>query len=150
MQTISSLSNTWDDVQVGYELPVHEREITAALIAGGAISATHDYATVHHDYHAARKAGADDIFMNILTTNGLIGKYLTDWSGPTGEIKKITLKLAVPNYPGDRMTISAHVTKKYMAEGQHLVEIEFVGKNRLGNHAKGNAVVSLPREEIGL
>lgn len=136
---------TWDEVNVGDELPAYTRDITAALVVGGAISATHDYADVHHDYHAARKAGAEDVFMNILTTNGLIGKYLTDWSGPTGEIKKITIRLAVPNYPGDQMVITAKITKKYEADGEYLVEIEFVGKNKLGNHAAGVAVMSLPR-----
>lgn len=145
MNTTSLSSITWDEVEVGHELPVHEREITAALIVGGAIAATHDYAEVHHDYHAARKAAADDVFMNILTTNGLIGKYLTDWSGPTGEIKSITLKLAVPNYPGDRMVTTGVITKKYESDGQYLVEVEFLGKNKLGNHAAGKAVVALPR-----
>ncbi|HEY9576062.1 MAG TPA: hypothetical protein VIR64_00165 [Pseudobacillus sp.] len=143
MNTTSQVSITWDDIEVGYELPVHEREITAALVVGGAISATHDYATVHHDYHAARKAGADNVFMNILTTNGLIGKYLTDWCGPAGEIKKISLRLAVPNYPGDRMVTSGRVTKKYKEDGQFLVEIEFVGKNSLGKHASGQAILAL-------
>ncbi|MFP7296460.1 hypothetical protein [Neobacillus niacini] len=145
MNITSPVSITWDDVEVGYELPAGEREITAALVVGGAISATHDYAEVHHDYHAARKAGADNVFMNILTTNGLIGKYLTDWSGPTGEIKSITLRLAVPNYPGDRMTITGSVTQKYESNGQSLVEIEFTGRNSLGNHAAGKAVVALTR-----
>ncbi|MCH6267281.1 hypothetical protein [Neobacillus citreus] len=145
MNVLSQAAITWDDVEVGYELPVHEREITAALVVGGAISATHDYADVHHDYHAARKAGADNVFMNILTTNGLIGKYLTDWSGPTGELKSIVLRLAVPNYPGDRMTIIGSVTKKYQEDGQNLVEVEFTGRNSLGNHASGKAVVALTR-----
>lgn len=145
MNTTSQVSISWDEVEVGYELPQHERDITAALVVGGAISATHDYAEVHHDYHAARKAGADDVFMNILTTNGLIGKYLTDWTGPTGEVKSITLRLAVPNYPGDRMVINGRVTDKYEDNGQQLVKIEFVGKNRLGNHAMGTAVVALQR-----
>ncbi|WP_042356053.1 MaoC/PaaZ C-terminal domain-containing protein [Bacillus rubiinfantis] len=134
----------WEDVQVGEELPIHERKITAALVVGGAISATHDYAEVHHDYHAARKAGADNVFMNILTTNGLIGKYLTDWAGPASEIKSIVLRLAVPNYPGDTMTITGTVTQKYQRDGQNLVEIEFIGRNSLGNHAAGRAVLALP------
>lgn len=145
MNITNTSSITWNEVEVGYELPVSEREITAALIVGGAISATHDYAEVHHDYFAARKAGADNVFMNILTTNGLVGKYLTDWCGPTGEIKSITLRLAVPNYPGDKMITTGKITKKYEADGQYLVEIEFTGKNKLGNHASGKAVVSLPR-----
>lgn len=142
----------WEEVEVGQELPEYEREITTTLIVGGAISATHDYALVHHDYVAAREAGADNIFMNILTTNGLVGKYLTDWSGPTGELKRITLRLAVPNYPGDRMVLRARVTKKFEENGDHLVEVEFVGANSLGNHANGTALLSLPsrrRVKIG-
>lgn len=135
----------WDEVNEGDKLPAHERDITAALVVGGAISATHDYAPVHHDYHAALEAGADDVFMNILTTNGLIGKYLTDWSGPTGEIKKISLRLAVPNYPGDRMVTTGTIIKKYEKDGQHLVDIDFIGENKLGNHAAGSATLALPR-----
>lgn len=134
---------SWDEIEVGQTLPEYVRDITAALVVGGAISATHDYADVHHDYHAARKAGADDVFMNILTTNGLIGKYLTDWTGPAGELKKISLRLAVPNYPGDRMSINGTVTKKYEENGQKLIEVEFVGKNKLGNHAAGKAIIAL-------
>ncbi|MGM9957586.1 MAG: hypothetical protein ACI35J_17170 [Peribacillus sp.] len=143
MSITSSSAISWNEVEVGYELPVQQRDITAALVVAGAISATHDYTDVHHDYHAARKAGADDVFMNILTTNGLIGKYLTDWCGPTGELKKITVRLAVPNYPGDVMSISGRIIKKYESESQNLVEVEFVGKNKLGNHAVGTAVLAL-------
>lgn len=134
----------WENVTVGDVLPVHEREITAALVAGGAISATRDYQDVHHDYHAARRAGADDIFMNILTTNGLIGKYITDWTGPTGELKSIQLRLAVPNYPGDILVLTGKVSKKFEEDGNHLIEIEYLGKNKQGNHAKGKAIISLP------
>ncbi|MGM9922739.1 MAG: hypothetical protein ACI35R_00645 [Bacillus sp. (in: firmicutes)] len=143
MNTIRSVMVDWNELEVGYELPVHTRDITAALVVGGAISATHDYALVHHDHREARKAAADDVFMNILTTNGLIGKYLTDWCGSTGEIKSIVLRLAVPNYPGDQMTTTGQVTKKYEEEGKRLVEIEFVSKNSLGNHASGKAVIAL-------
>ncbi|WP_050616117.1 hotdog family protein [Bacillus testis] len=146
MNISSPATVLWSELEEGYKLPVAERDITAALIVGGAISATHDYEAVHHDYHAARKAAAEDVFMNILTTNGLIGKYLTDWTGPTGEIKKITLRLAVPNYPGDKMTMTGVITKKYEEDGNHLVEVEFCGKNSLGNHAIGKAIMALHSE----
>ena len=47
----------------------------------GAI-ASRDYQDVHHDPVLAKDRGSKDIFMNILTTNGLVGRYVTDWSGP--------------------------------------------------------------------
>lgn len=136
---------TWDEIEVGTKLPTYDRDITPALVVVGAISATHDYENVHHDYFAAKNAGADNVFMNILTTNGLIGKYITDWSGPTSELKKIQLKLAVPNYPGDKMVLNGSVTKKYEEYGEYLVEVEFFGQNSIGYHALGKSVVALIR-----
>ncbi|MGM9948958.1 MAG: hypothetical protein ACI33P_02475 [Lysinibacillus sp.] len=138
---------TWDEVEVGEGLPTVSRDITPALVVVGAISATHDYENVHHDYFAAKAAGADNVFMNILTTNGLIGKYVTDWTGPEGELKKIQLKLAVPNYPGDKMTFNGQISKKYEENGEYLVEVDFYGQNSIGYHALGKAVVALPKGE---
>jgi hypothetical protein len=34
----------------------------------------------------AKARGSKDIFMNILTTNGLVGRYVTDWSGPRSRL----------------------------------------------------------------
>lgn len=145
MEVTTYSSITWEDVDVGTVLPEASRDVTAALVVVGAVSATHDYEIVHHDYFAAKKAGADNVFMNILTTNGLVGKYLTDWTGPLGKLKKIQLKLAVPNYPGDHLTFNGRVSKKFLEDELALVEIEFIGKNSLGHHALGTAILSLPR-----
>jgi len=93
MATTTYASITWNSIEVGTELPTTSREVTAALVVGGAIAATHDYENVHHDHVAAKAAGADDVFMNILTTNGLVGKYLTDWAGPESTLKKNCLEI---------------------------------------------------------
>ena len=68
-------------VRVGDALPPLEIEITRTLIVAGAI-ASRDYQDVHHDAELARQKGSPDIFMNILTTNGLVGRYITDQFGP--------------------------------------------------------------------
>ena len=94
---------------------------------------------MHHDKAAAQAAGTPDIFMNILTTNGLVGRYLTDWAGPTARLKRIQLKLGVPNFPGDTMTLSGTVS----SINDNVVEVEFKGKNGLGNHVTGSASVAL-------
>ena len=49
--------------------------------------------------------------MNILTTNGLVGRYVTDWAGAEARILKIAIRLGVPNYPGDTMTLSGSVAR---------------------------------------
>ncbi|MFT5607161.1 MAG: hypothetical protein ACI9XU_001759 [Arenicella sp.] len=121
-------------INVGDNLPDLEIPITALQIVSGAI-ATQDFENVHHDKAAALAAGTPDIFMNILTTNGLVGRYLTDWAGPTARLKRIQLKLGAPNFPGDNMTLSGKVS----STDNDIIEVEFKGKNGIGNHVTGLA-----------
>ncbi len=132
-----------DTIKTGDSLPTLKIPITALQIVSGAI-ATQDFENVHHDKAAAQVAGTPDIFMNILTTNGLIGKYITDWSGAGSRIKRIQLKLGAPNFPGDTMVFSAQIT----ALENKLVTIEFKGKNGLGNHVTGSADVLLEVDNV--
>ena len=49
--------------------------------------------------------------MNILTTNGFVGRYVTDWAGPGGGARVgVKIRLGAPNYPGDTMTMTGSVT----------------------------------------
>lgn len=121
-------------INIGDKLPDLDIPITALQIVSGAI-ATQDFENVHHDKAAAQAAGTPDIFMNILTTNGLVGRYLTDWAGADARLKRIKLRLGAPNFPGDTMTLSGKVS----ANENDIVEIEFKGKNGLGNHVTGVA-----------
>ena len=66
---------------VGAKLAPLEIPVTRTLIVAGAI-ASRDYQDVHHDAELAKEKGSPDIFMNILTTNGLVGRYITDHFGP--------------------------------------------------------------------
>ena len=137
----------WEDVEVGQDLPETARDVDYTLIACGAVWATHDFMPVHHDPEFAKLKGAPNVFMNILTTNGLVGAYLTDWTGPEGELKKLRIGLAVPNFPGDRMTLNGTVEKKWEEGGERLVQIRVIGENQMGPHVTGTAVMALPRKD---
>ena len=125
----------------GDALPPLAIPLTRTLIVATAI-ASRDYQDVHHDPDLAKKRGSPDIFMNILTTNGFVGRYVTDWAGPEARIRKIDIRLGAPNYPGDTMTIEGSVTARDEQAGT--VEISLRGRNRLGDHVTGKVVVSLP------
>lgn len=128
------------EVQVGDTLPELSIPLTSSLIVSGAL-ASRDYTPVHHDKSAAQAAGMQDVFMNILTTNGLVGRFVTDWAGPDAAIRNVAIKLGTPNVPGDTMTLSGTVSAK---EGDE-VKIEVKGKNAWGNHVTGTVRVALPR-----
>jgi acyl dehydratase len=129
----------YESVSVGDELVPLPLPLDRSFIVATAI-ASRDYQDVHHDAELAQAKGSKDIFMNILTTNGLIGRYVTDWAGPDAVIKKVAIRLGAPNYPGDTMTLTGTVTRK--EDGT--VDVAVVGANSLGNHVTGTVTVALP------
>jgi hypothetical protein len=118
----------------GEELPPLTIPITATLIVAGAI-ASRDYQDVHHDRDLAHRRGAPDIFMNILTTNGLVGRFVTDWAGPGARLRRVSIRLGVPNYPGDTMTLTGRVRE--VDAGSGTVTVEVRGANGRGDHVTG-------------
>lgn len=132
------------DVSVGDALPGLDVPLSAAVIVGGAL-ASRDFTPVHHDRAAAREQGLDDIIMNILTTNGYVGRYVTDWAGPDAALEQVSIRLGAPNMPGDTMSMSGVV--KSAEAGR--VEIEVAGRNAWGNHVQATVVVALPGSGSG-
>jgi len=133
------------ELSVGDALPEFALPITTRLVVSTAI-ASQDFQDVHHDKAAAQEKGTPDIFMNILSTNGFVGRYLTDWAGPGSRIKKIQFKLGAPNFPGDTMVMSGEVMEISQAGEHTLAHVNFKGKNGMGNHVSGVAVIQLAAE----
>lgn len=126
-------------MRVGEELAPLEIAVTRTLIVAGAV-ASRDYQDVHHDAELAREKGSPDIFMNILTTNGLVGRYVTDHFGPSSVLRRVAIRLGAPNYPGDTMVLSGKVT----ALGDDgTAEVSVVGANGLGRHVTGTVTVTV-------
>lgn len=132
------------DVKVGDRLPPLEVEITRTLIVAGAI-ASRDYQDVHHDAELARQKGSPDIFMNILTTNGLVGRYITDHFGPRATLRKVAIRLGAPNYPGDTMVLTGNVEDR---DGD-TVTVKVIGANSIGRHVTGTVMVTVPTGDEG-
>ncbi|MEU5975614.1 MaoC/PaaZ C-terminal domain-containing protein [Streptomyces sp. NPDC047315] len=145
----------------GDELAPLEIPVTRTLIVSGAI-ASRDYQDVHHDAELARRKGSPDIFMNILTTNGLVGRYVTDRIGPRAVLRKVAIRLGAPNYPGDTMVLRGTVTSirdddgggdggggrskdgRSGESGGSVAEIRITGANGIGTHVTGTVTVTLP------
>jgi len=132
-------TRSFDDVAVGDELPELAIPLTRTLIVSTAI-ATRDYQDVHHDPALAVERGSPDIFMNILSTNGFVGRFVTDWAGPDATVKKVAIRLGAPNYPGDTMVMTGSVT----AKEDGVVDVAVRGANSRGDHVTGTVKVALP------
>ncbi|MFD4564171.1 MaoC family dehydratase [Streptomyces sp. NPDC058467] len=126
-------------MRVGEVLPQLEIEVTRTLIVAGAI-ASRDYQDVHHDAELARAKGSPDIFMNILTTNGLVGRYVTDHFGPAAVLRRVAIRLGAPNYPGDSMVLTGTVEE---VDGD-TATVRITGANGIGKHVTGTVTVTVP------
>ena len=124
---------------VGQALPELVIEASVRNIVATAI-ASRDYQDVHHDIATAQLKGSKTIFTNILTSNGYVLRYVTDFFGPLTFVRSSKIRLGVPNYAGDTMTMRGEVTK---VDGK-LVEVAVRGSNSLGDHVVGTVTVALP------
>lgn len=128
-------------IAVGQALPELAIPITASAIVAGAI-ATNDYENVHHDKAAAQATGVPDIFMNILTTNGLVQRYVSDWSGPSARIASVDIRLGAPNFVGDTMRMTGEVAR---VEGRE-VDVKVSGRNQIGEHVSATVTLHIGAE----
>jgi acyl dehydratase len=134
-------TRAYDSTLVGDALPPLEVPITPTLIICGAI-ASRDFNVLHHDRDRAIAAGSPDIFMNILTTNGLIGRFVSEWAGPAAIVERVSIRLGAPNYPYDTMTLEGCVETREDADRR--VDLAVRGRNSIGEHVSGSVRVVLP------
>lgn len=121
---------------VGQILPQLELPLDRTAIMATAI-ASQDFEDVHHDPGAANRRGTPDVFMSINATNGFVDRYITDWTGPTARIRKASLRLGVPYFPGDPLVMTGEVT----AVEDSTVTVKVQGRNSKGIHVTADVVV---------
>jgi hypothetical protein len=123
---------------VGDVLPELTIEATPTFVISTAL-ATRDFQDVHHDRDLAQQRGSKDIFVNILTDTGLVQRFVTDWAGPRAVIKSISLRLGVPWYAYDTLTLSGTVTEI----DDVVLTLDVVGTNSLGDHITSKVTLNV-------
>jgi uncharacterized OB-fold protein/acyl dehydratase len=99
-------------------------ELTPTFVISTAL-ATRDFTPVHHDPAVARAQGSADIFLNILTTIGLVQRYALEHR-PDARLAGIALRLGAPAYAGDTLTLTGR------AGGDGVLKVH--GTVSLGDH----------------
>jgi uncharacterized OB-fold protein len=140
----------------GERLPELMIEVTPTFVISTAL-ATRDFYEVHHDRDKAVARGSKDIFLNILTTTGLVQRYVTDWAGPRALVRAVSIRLGAPCYAGDTLTFSGQaqsaeggsaeggLAEGGSAEGGLVVRV--VGKCGLGDHVVGTVRLGFAADE---
>ena len=134
----------WDDVDVGHKIPGYSLKIDPTRIALQ-VSGSQDFYPVHHDLDFAKAGGHPDIFVNTGFMQGCFNRLICGWIGDDGWLKKFRMEMRRMNIPGDTMTFQGKVSKKFIQDGEHLVECELWAENeREGVTTPSFALVSLP------
>ena len=125
-------------IEPGDLLPAWSVPITPTLVVSTAI-ATRDFQDVHHDRDLARSHGSKDIFVNILTSTGLVERFVTDWAGDDADVRGIAIRLGAPAYPYDLLTFTGEVT----GVDDGVATIAVTGTVSLGSHVTGTVKVAV-------
>ncbi len=97
------------EVAVGDRLPELVYDVTATTVVLGAL-ASRDWRPMHHDKDfAVDRNGARDIFLNTPNQAAWFERFLTDWTGPTGRLGRMTFRMLGSVFPGDTMVLSGVV-----------------------------------------
>jgi hypothetical protein len=117
-------------------LPDRVIDVTPTFVVASAL-ATRDFYAVHHDRDRAQAQGAKDIFVNILTTIGLVQRYVCDWA-PDAVVRAISIRLGAPCHAGDTLTLTGQVTT---SDGAEQV-VTVTGRCGLGDHVTGTVRIA--------
>jgi len=97
-------------VTVGDVLPELAIDVTPTTVVLGAL-ASRDWRPMHHDFKfATERNGVADIFLNTPNQAAWFERYITDWTGPTGRLGRMSFRMKSSVFPGDRMVFTATVT----------------------------------------
>ena len=100
---------------------------------------------VHWDEDFALEVGAPGAYDYGPERCSWLTHHATNWMGDDGFLRKSSCQIRRHNPDGDAMWIDGTVTRKYVEDGKHLVEIDQKAETHRGElSAAGTAVVELP------
>ncbi|TCN42442.1 MaoC dehydratase-like protein [Rhodococcus sp. SMB37] len=136
--TVSSQRGTGTASEsTGIRLSTLRIPLSRSLIIAGAL-ASNDHEPVHHDHDVAQGQGLDDIIASIVTTAGLVTRYVSSIFGPATTFRRLTLRLAQPAFPGDVLTLSGSAD-----DGPTGKTIRVDGRHDRGTHVRATVDIAV-------
>ena len=123
------------------DIPIGVSDIVAMSIA------TRDFHPVHHDTAVARALGHPGLFINIMTTSGLIERFVHARCPEGATLRSLKLKLGVPHHADTVLSLSGTVEKAGLDAGVPWAELSITAGNPLGRHAAAQVRVEWPSQQ---
>lgn len=134
----------WEDVSEGQGLPSLVKQPSKRQLVKYA-GASGDFYEVHYDKDFAVEIGLPGLIVHGALKNAYLAQVVTDWIGPEGVLKKLSVKYRSTDVPDDALTCSGRVTKTYVDGELHQVDCVLSLTNGSGEQTTtGTATVVLP------
>jgi acyl dehydratase len=136
----------WNDVVEGAEIPALVKRPTTRQLVQYA-GASGDFYEIHYDKDYAQANELPGQIVHGALKNAFLAQLVTDWAGEGGTLKKLSCQYRGMDVPGDTLVCKGAVTRKYVQDGEYLVDCDVWLENGEGeNTTRGAATVRLPRE----
>ena len=134
----------WEDVSEGTEMPPLVKNPTTRQLVQYAGSSG-DFYEIHYDKDFAQGTGLDGVIIHGALKNAFLAQLMTDWIGEHGTLKRLDAQYRGMDVPTKAVFAKGVVKKKYVEDGENIVECEVWLENQEGEKTTpGYAVVSLP------
>lgn len=131
-----------DEVEPGLELPELLKRPTTRQLAMYA-GASGDFYEIHYDRDFALAQGLEGVILHGALKSAFLGQLVTDWMGPEGTLRELSVRYREMDVPGDTLTCKGTVTGKDAGAGT--VSCAIWIENGAGvKTTTGRAVVALP------
>jgi acyl dehydratase len=135
---------SFDEVKEGQAIPpfVVEKLTRTDLVKYAGASG--DFNPIHHDEDFAKAAGNPTVFGHGMLTAGFVARCITDFVG-VENLRRYKVRFATRVWPGDTITCSGKVTRRYEEGGEHRIDGEVVATNQKGETAvAGSFTAAVP------
>ncbi len=134
----------WEDVQEGQQLPPLQKNVSTQQLVKYA-GASLDFYQIHYDKDWAIKDGLQGVIVHGALKNAFLAQLVTDWIGPEGTLRKLSVQYRGMDLPNDPLTCKGTVRRKFVEGGKHFVECDIWLENGKGEKTTpGTALVGLP------
>jgi len=137
----------FEDIAEGDEIPSLVKQPTTQQLVMWA-GASGDYNPIHYDKDFAVSRGLPGVVVQGQLVGNFLGQLVTDWMGEQGVLKKLSCSYKGMNYPGEDVICRGRINKKYVTDGEHLVECGLWAENANGEKTvTGMALVVMPAKD---
>ena len=145
----------WEDIETDSEVTTLPKVATSRMLVKWA-GASGDFNPLHYDDSFAKASGVDRPVVHGALKRQWLIQLLTDWIGDEGTLRKYSCQYRAFDYPrlmqtmtkpneGETWQCKGKVTRKYVADEEHLVDCDIWVENGKGEATTlGKATVALP------